>query len=50
MWLQGVVEDRSTLAPGESARKTFVLDQAARQLRTVLGGTEMSLTLVTPPS
>ena len=48
--MRGVVEDRSTLAPGESARKTFVLDQTARQLRTVLGGTEMSLTLVTPPS
>ena len=47
--MRGVVEDRSTLAPGESVRKTFVLDQATRQLRTVLAGTQMSLTLVTGP-
>jgi len=44
--LQGVVEDRSTLAKGESARKDFVLDQANKQLRTVIAGTEMFLTLL----
>src|SRR5215472_17112122 len=44
--LQGVVEDRSTLAHGESARKIFVLDQANKQLRTVIAGTEMFLTLL----
>jgi len=44
--LQGIVEDRSTLAKGESARKNFVLDQANRQLRTVIAGTEMFLTLL----
>lgn len=44
--LQGVVEDRSTLARGESARKDFVLDRARRQLRAVIAGTEMSLPLV----
>ena len=44
--LQGMVEDRSTLAKGESARKNFVLDQANRQLRTVIAGTEMFLTLL----
>jgi len=44
--LQGVVEDRSTLAKGESARKNFVLDQANKQLRTVIAGTEMFLTLL----
>ena len=45
--MQGVVEDRSTLVKGESARKNFVLDQASRQLRAVIAGTEMSLALVT---
>ena len=49
VYMQGMVEDLSTLAPGESVRKTFVLDQATRQLRTVLAGTQMSLTLVTGP-
>jgi hypothetical protein len=49
VFMQGMVEDRSSLAPGESASKTFVLDQAARQLRTELAGTGMSLTLVTAP-
>lgn len=44
--LHGVVEDRSTLASGESARKSFLLDQARRQLRTVIAGTAMSLTLM----
>src|SRR5262252_10043362 len=44
--LHGVVEDRSTLANGESARKNFVLDQANKQLRTVIAGTEMFLTLL----
>src|SRR5215472_12113514 len=44
--LHGVVEDRSTLANGESARKNFVLDQANKQLRTVIAGTEMVLTLL----
>ena len=44
--LQGVVEDRSTLANGESAGKNFVLDQANKQLRTVIAGTEMVLTLL----
>jgi hypothetical protein len=47
--LHGVVEDRSTLAKGESARKVFVLDQAGRQLRTRISGTEMSLTLTSAP-
>ena len=46
VYLQGVVEDRSTLARGESARHTFVLDRARKQLRTVIAGTEMSLPLV----
>jgi hypothetical protein len=45
--MQGVVEDRSTLAKGESARQSFVLDQASRQLRAVIAGTDMSLALVT---
>jgi hypothetical protein len=45
--MQGVVEDRSTLANGESARQNFVLDQASRQLRAVIAGTDMSLALVT---
>jgi len=44
--LHGVVEDRSTLANGESAGKNFVLDQANKQLRTVIAGTEMVLTLL----
>jgi hypothetical protein len=44
--LQGVVEDRSTLAKGESARKNFVLDQANRRLRTAIAGTEVFLTLL----
>jgi hypothetical protein len=44
--LLGVVEDRSSLAKGESARKNFVLDQANKQLRTVIAGAEMLLTLV----
>ena len=46
VYLQGVVEDRSTLARGESARHTFVLDRARKQLCTVIAGTEMSLPLV----
>jgi hypothetical protein len=46
VYLQGVVEDRSTLSSGESARHTFVLDRARKQLRTVIAGTEMSLPLV----
>jgi hypothetical protein len=44
--LQGVVEDRSTLAKGESARRNFVLDHANKQLRAVIAGTEMFLTLL----
>jgi len=44
--LQGMVEDRSTLAPGESASAEFVLDQAGNQLRGPIAGTEMSLTLM----
>ena len=44
--LHGVVEDRSTLATGESARQNFVLDQAGRQFRAVIAGTEMSLALL----
>jgi hypothetical protein len=46
VYLQGVVEDRSTLARGEGARHSFVLDRARKQLRTVIAGTEMSLPLV----
>jgi len=46
VYLQGVVEDRSTLSRGESARHTFVLDRARKQLRTVIAGTEMSLPVV----
>lgn len=46
VFLHGVVEDRSTLAAGESPRQTFVLDQANGWLRAVIAGTEMSLTLV----
>ena len=44
--LHGVVEDRSTLAKGERARKDFVLDQANKQLRTAIAGTQMLLTLL----
>jgi len=44
--MQGVVEDRSTLARGESARRSFVLDRATKQLRTELSGTQVSLPLV----
>jgi len=44
--LHGVVEDRSTLAEGESARKNFVLDQASKQLRAIIAGTETLLTLL----
>jgi hypothetical protein len=44
--LQGVVEDRSTLAKDESPRKNFVLDQANAQLRTSIAGSEMFLTLL----
>jgi hypothetical protein len=47
--LQGVVEDRSTLGRGESARKSFVLDQASKQLRAEIAGTHMSLTLTPSP-
>jgi hypothetical protein len=43
--LHGVVEDRSTLAKGESPRKTFVLDRASKQLRAEIAGTEMALTV-----
>lgn len=43
--LQGTVEDRSTLSPGESASAEFVLDQAGNQFRGPIAGTEMSLTL-----
>jgi hypothetical protein len=46
VYLEGVVEDRSTLAHGESARHTFLLDRARKQLRTVIAGTEVSLSLV----
>ena len=44
--LHGVVEDRSTLTNGESARKTLILDQANKQLRTMIAGTDMYLTLL----
>ena len=44
--LQGVVEDRSTLTPGESASAEFVLDEAGKQFRGTIAGTEMSLTLM----
>jgi hypothetical protein len=44
--LHGVVEDRSTLAAGESPRQSFVLDQASGRFRAVIAGTEMSLTLL----
>jgi hypothetical protein len=44
--LQGVVEDRSTLAKGESARQNFVLDRANKQFRTAIAGTEVLLTLL----
>ena len=47
--LQGLVEDRSTLAAGENARQEFVLDQAGKQLRATIAGTAMSLTLVPGP-
>jgi len=43
--LEGVVEDRSVLAKGESPRKQFVLNRATRQLRTVVAGTEVALSL-----
>jgi hypothetical protein len=43
--LHGVVEDRSTLAHGENARKSFELDRARKQLRAVIAGTELSLPL-----
>jgi len=47
--LQGVIEDRSTLAAGENASAEFVLDQAGNQLRGTIAGTEMSLTLMPGP-
>jgi hypothetical protein len=43
--LEGVVEDRSTLAKGESARKQFVLDRSAKKLVTNMSGAEVTLTL-----
>ena len=46
VYLHGVVEDRSTLATGESARQNFVLDQAGGRFRAVIAGTEMSLVLL----
>ena len=46
VYLHGVVEDRSTLATGESARQNFVLDQAGGRFRAVIAGTEMSLALL----
>jgi len=46
LYLHGVVEDRSTLAAGESPRQDFVLDQANGWFRAVIAGTEMSLTVV----
>jgi hypothetical protein len=46
VYLHGVVEDRSTLSAGESARQNFVLDQASGRFRAVIAGTDMSLTLL----
>src|SRR5215472_2606345 len=46
VYLQGVVEDRSTLTPGESASVKFVLDQAGNQFRGTIAGAERTLTLM----
>jgi hypothetical protein len=46
VYLHGVVEDRSTLAPGENARQNFVLDHAGGRFGAVIAGTEMSLVLL----
>lgn len=43
--LQGVVEDRSSLRPGESAHVTAVIDRSARQLHTTVMGSALSLAL-----
>lgn len=44
--LQGLVEDRSQLAPGESAQVEFVVDTARNELRTMRDGHETVLRLV----
>ena len=44
--IEGVVEDRSVLSPGESATMRFVVDRANRQLLTSMAGTEITLDLV----
>jgi hypothetical protein len=43
---EGVVEDRSVLAKGESASKQFVLDRGAGQLHTEVSGAPVVLSLV----
>jgi len=43
--MEGVVEDRSSLAPGESARVQLVLDRAARTLRSTVGGSDATLSV-----
>jgi hypothetical protein len=44
--MDGVVEDRSQLARGESAKVHMVLDRGQRELRTTLGGSAVTLPLV----
>ncbi len=43
--LQGVVEDRSQLQPGESSEVNLVLDRDRREVRTTLAGREVVLNL-----
>jgi len=44
--LQGVVEDRSQLLPGESARVRLIVDRDRGEVRTTLAGREAMLQLV----
>jgi hypothetical protein len=41
--MDGVVEDRSQLARGESAEVTIVLDRGRNELRTILAGSPLTL-------
>ena len=43
MRMEGLVQDRSQLLPGESAQVSLVLDRAARVLSTTFAGQKISL-------
>jgi hypothetical protein len=43
--MEGVVQDRSQLLPGESAQVRLVLDRAARVMRTTFAGKDVELAL-----